>query len=137
MNTFTSRLCQNAFPSFTLALQRPCSSKHPLRKFLSCTDRTMAFKSVLQTNRRLSRHSGSHSVDKVPEEDSIRKDTISLDDLPGSQTEGEKYVILYTCKVCDHRSGQKISKQGYHHGTVLVRCSSCSNLHLIADHLGE
>ncbi|CAN0085196.1 unnamed protein product [Ectocarpus fasciculatus] len=61
---------------------------------------------------------------------------MSLDDVPGSKTEGEKYVIVYTCKVCDHRSAQKISKQGYHHGAVLVRCPSCQNLHLIADHLG-
>jgi hypothetical protein len=28
-----------------------------------------------------------------------------------------------------------MSKQGYHHGTILITCPGCKNRHLIADHL--
>ena len=46
-----------------------------------------------------------------------------------------KYDLTFTCRPCGHRSAHRISKQGYHHGTVLVRCPSCKNQHLFADHL--
>lgn len=45
------------------------------------------------------------------------------------------YELYFTCKVCKHRSGHSISKQGYHFGTVLVQCPGCDNRHLISDHL--
>ena len=56
--------------------------------------------------------------------------------IPGVKTEGDKYVIIYTCKVCETRSAKKISKQAYHHGCVIIKCPKCENMHLIADHLG-
>lgn len=34
-----------------------------------------------------------------------------------------------------HRSSHRITKQGYHHGTVLIQCPSCKNRHVITDHL--
>lgn len=46
-----------------------------------------------------------------------------------------EYQLSFTCKKCSDRSTHKISKQGYHHGTVLVQCPGCKNRHLISDHL--
>lgn len=43
---------------------------------------------------------------------------------------------MFTCKPCGERSSHRISKQGYHSGTVLIKCPSCSNRHIISDHLG-
>lgn len=45
------------------------------------------------------------------------------------------YDLTFTCKPCLYRSTHRISKQGYHHGTVLISCPSCSNRHVISDHL--
>lgn len=64
----------------------------------------------------------------------VRQDIFN--DVPGVKTQGEKYAMVYTCKVCSTRSVKKISKHSYHHGCVLVRCPGCQNLHLIADHIG-
>lgn len=46
-----------------------------------------------------------------------------------------QYMLAFTCKKCNHRSSHTISKQAYHHGTVMVKCPKCNNRHLIADHL--
>ncbi|KAF4540932.1 Signal recognition particle [Lasiodiplodia theobromae] len=51
------------------------------------------------------------------------------------QQEVPQYQMTFTCKVCETRSSHKISKQGYHHGTVLISCPGCKNRHLISDHL--
>ena len=62
--------------------------------------------------------------------------TLNLDNIPGMQSEGEKYVIMFTCNVCEKRSAKKISKKSYHTGVVICRCEGCNNLHLIADRMG-
>ncbi|KAJ5286655.1 hypothetical protein N7478_002341 [Penicillium angulare] len=48
----------------------------------------------------------------------------------------EAYKISFTCKPCGERSTHRMSKQGYHRGTVLIQCPSCQNRHVISDHLG-
>ncbi|PSN61347.1 zf-DNL-domain-containing protein, partial [Corynespora cassiicola Philippines] len=45
------------------------------------------------------------------------------------------YELTFTCKVCSTRSSHRLSKQGYHHGTILISCPGCKNRHLISDHL--
>ena len=58
--------------------------------------------------------------------------------LPGATVGAEDgfYALMFTCRVCETRTARRISKQGYHPGSVLVRCPGCLGLHLIADHLG-
>lgn len=61
--------------------------------------------------------------------------------IPGGQPQTQPsedapaYHLSFTCKPCLHRSTHRITKQGYHHGTVLVTCPSCKSRHVIADHL--
>ncbi|KAH9909270.1 hypothetical protein F4778DRAFT_716043 [Xylariomycetidae sp. FL2044] len=45
------------------------------------------------------------------------------------------YQITFTCVPCDTRSSHTISKQGYHQGSVLIKCPNCQNRHVISDHL--
>ncbi|KAH7390718.1 DNL zinc finger-domain-containing protein, partial [Pyrenochaeta sp. MPI-SDFR-AT-0127] len=45
------------------------------------------------------------------------------------------YELTFTCNVCKTRSSHRLSKQGYHQGTVLIACPDCKNRHLISDHL--
>lgn len=49
--------------------------------------------------------------------------------------EAPAYEMTFTCKKCQTRSTHRISKQGYHNGTVLIACPGCKNKHLISDHL--
>lgn len=45
------------------------------------------------------------------------------------------YHLTFTCKPCKHRSTHVVTKHGYHKGTVLIKCPSCSSRHVISDHL--
>lgn len=45
------------------------------------------------------------------------------------------YLLSFTCKPCEHRSSHRITKHGYHKGTVLIACPNCLNRHLMSDHL--
>lgn len=45
------------------------------------------------------------------------------------------YELTFTCRPCSTRSRHRVSKHGYHHGTVLIACPQCKNRHVISDHL--
>ncbi len=45
------------------------------------------------------------------------------------------YELTFTCVPCGERSAHIVSKQGYHHGSVLISCPGCRNRHVISDHL--
>lgn len=50
--------------------------------------------------------------------------------------EKQAYEMTFTCKPCSTRSTHRVSKQGYHFGSVLITCPECKNRHIISDHLG-
>ncbi|RPB29122.1 zf-DNL-domain-containing protein, partial [Terfezia boudieri ATCC MYA-4762] len=45
------------------------------------------------------------------------------------------YELTFTCMPCGHRSSHTITEQAFLFGTVLVRCPSCYERHVISDHL--
>jgi len=49
--------------------------------------------------------------------------------------EPPSYQITFTCDPCSMRSSHRISKQGYHKGSILITCPECKNRHVISDHL--
>ncbi|KAL2810834.1 DNL zinc finger-domain-containing protein [Aspergillus granulosus] len=51
------------------------------------------------------------------------------------RAEEPAYMLAFTCKPCSHRSVHRVSKHGYHRGTVLIQCPGCKNRHVISDHL--
>ncbi|XP_053674570.1 DNL-type zinc finger protein-like [Anopheles nili] len=61
------------------------------------------------------------------------QNTTDSDEL--GKLERRKMSLMYTCKVCNHRNMNMISKQAYEKGVVIVTCEGCNNHHLIADNL--
>ena len=47
----------------------------------------------------------------------------------------EKFLMMYTCKKCDGRNAQLVSKLAYKEGIVISTCKTCKVTHFIADNL--
>ncbi|EDO05460.1 DNL zinc finger domain containing protein [Babesia bovis T2Bo] len=56
--------------------------------------------------------------------------------LPIAKPGSDRLIAIFTCKICSLRSAKSFSKKAYNFGIVYVKCSGCSNLHLISDQLG-
>lgn len=85
--------------------------------------------------------SSSSSSRRLTDREGKDKDTTQSDAESKAQTaerhaNEEAYKIVFTCKPCGHRSAHRMSKQGYHRGTVLIQCPSCQARHVMSDHLG-
>jgi mitochondrial protein import protein ZIM17 len=72
-------------------------------------------------------------TDRVP---SASTDAANAEQNAARRAEEPAYRIVFTCKPCGERSDHQMSKHGYHKGTVLITCPSCSARHVISDHLG-
>ena len=57
-------------------------------------------------------------------------------DLQNSQIVSDKFELQYTCKICDYRNSNRVSRIAYRNGVVICVCKGCMAKHLIADNLG-
>ena len=85
--------------------------------------------SLLETSHYLNPPSDSlESISPTPDQEASSSEITFKAETPS-------YDLTFTCSPCDKRSTHRITKQGYHKGTVLITCPECKNKHLISDHL--
>ncbi|KAH8727906.1 DNL zinc finger-domain-containing protein [Phaeosphaeriaceae sp. PMI808] len=92
----------------------------------------------LHTLRTISRIRPSPILSKSRIPSTVRCESSTSTTAPKSRLDREQvpsYELTFTCNVCKTRSSHRLSKQGYHHGTILISCPDCKNRHLISDHL--
>lgn len=89
--------------------------------------RRLPFQRILSRPFSVSSHSRQEIAAVVPATDSVK--------VGDPKEETPAYEMTFTCKKCETRSTHRVSKQGYHNGTVLITCPGCKNKHLISDHL--
>ncbi|KAI4736171.1 zf-DNL-domain-containing protein [Aureobasidium sp. EXF-12298] len=129
-----------SLPSATRALQRIClrqpSVTHTCRQQLRhlSSRPSSAFPPLLRIQSHLP---PTLQLQQRRCESTAKPLTDRPDELPKPEAREEvpSYEMTFTCKPCSTRSSHRMSKQGYHHGTILITCPGCKNRHLIADHL--
>ncbi|KAH0289760.1 zf-DNL-domain-containing protein [Aureobasidium namibiae CBS 147.97] len=127
-------------PSATRALQRVCLRQPSITQAyrqqlrLLSSRPSSAFPPLLRTQSHLSNtfQSQQRRCESTAKPLTDRPDQLPK---PESREEVPSYEMTFTCKACSIRSSHRMSKQGYHHGTILITCPGCKNRHLIADHL--
>ena len=118
------------------SLVRSAARSSPLRSPARNTLAMIAVRANLRSAHYPHLLTRSFSYSRIIAKDTPSKDTPSASQHIGSiKVDKPQYMLAFTCKKCDHRSSHTISKQAYHHGTVMVKCPKCNNRHLIADHL--
>ncbi|KAI4826371.1 zf-DNL-domain-containing protein [Aureobasidium sp. EXF-8845] len=131
-----------SLPSATRALQRVCLRQSSVTQ--SCRQQLRHLSSrpssAFPPRLRIQSHLPTVSQSQQRRCESTAKPkplTDRPDELPKSEPREEvpSYEMTFTCKACSTRSSHRMSKQGYHHGTILITCPGCKNRHLIADHL--
>ncbi|KAI1644413.1 DNL zinc finger-domain-containing protein [Daldinia loculata] len=76
----------------------------------------------------------AHAIPRPPTSKPSTSASAFKKHTPSKRTEPH-YELTFTCVPCSERSTHTITKQGYHHGSVLITCPSCRNRHVISDHL--
>ncbi len=117
-------------------------STRPASKLPPFPQRAIPTQEKLAVQRLSSRRSSSTSNSRKPLTSSPSSPSASpssshVPALPQPRTRPPQpeYELTFTCKPCSARSTHRISKQGYHHGSVLITCPECRNRHVISDHL--
>ena len=67
----------------------------------------------------------------------IPKPKIIIPTKGNTNAQLEKFMMMYTCKICNGRNAQMVSKVAYNYGMVVSSCKHCKNKHLIADNEGK
>jgi mitochondrial protein import protein ZIM17 len=88
---------------------------------------------TLQQCRHKSQH--QHSRARSPLREVMPLSEEDRESLAKRRAEQPAYELTFSCRPCGTRSTHRISKHGYHEGSVLVTCPGCSNRHIISDHL--
>jgi mitochondrial protein import protein ZIM17 len=112
-------------PQFLTQIKSPSSSINTIKPGVICARNLSGNSSGNELGfRSLTDRSSPSATDALyAEQNSLRRGQEAM------------YQITFTCKPCGHRSSHQMSKHGYHSGTVLIRCPSCTNRHVISDHL--
>ncbi|TID22152.1 zf-DNL-domain-containing protein [Venturia nashicola] len=132
-NLQTPRLIARRLAAAQVLIPRQCvntSATAPRRILQSAIAlpfprRPLPFQPLLRRSFSVSSHARHEAA--VPANDSVKAEE--------PKAEAPAYEMTFTCKKCQTRSTHRISKQGYHNGTVLITCPGCKNKHLISDHL--
>ncbi|KAE8145234.1 DNL zinc finger-domain-containing protein [Aspergillus avenaceus] len=134
MRSFTSlrglRAIQTSLPRSTLISR---STSRPFSQLLQRPTRPAV---LPQSSLRFAiRHNSDSARPLTDRSEDAAKEAEAEEQNRKRREQEPAYQITFTCKPCGNRSSHRMSKHGYHRGTVVIRCPSCKNRHVISDHL--
>ncbi|KAK4166714.1 DNL zinc finger-domain-containing protein [Cladorrhinum sp. PSN259] len=77
----------------------------------------------------------AHSIPRPPAKPASTAPSSLTETQSPPKEQQPSYELTFTCVPCSTRSRHRVSKHGYHHGSVLIACPGCKNRHVISDHL--